>query len=46
LPRAADFTLDVSVGERLPGVIGGHDVAEQLLQVSTGQPQERTPLAA
>ncbi len=44
--RAADLALGVAVGEGLPGVIAGHGVGEQLLQVATGQPQQLGPLAA
>jgi hypothetical protein len=42
----SNFPLGVAVGERLPGMIGGERIAKQLLEVATGQPQMRGPLAA
>jgi hypothetical protein len=41
LLRAADLTLYVPVGQRLAGVIAGHDVPEQFPKVATRQPKKR-----
>jgi hypothetical protein len=39
--RSPDLTVDEAVGERLPGVIEWQGIAQQLLEVATGQPQPR-----
>jgi hypothetical protein len=44
--RAADRDVSVVVRERLAGVIAGHGIAQQVLEVPTGQPQAREPFAA
>jgi hypothetical protein len=44
--RAPGPALGIPVGKRLTRVIVRHDVTEQLLQVTAGQPEEPSPVAA
>ena len=46
LEGPADLPIGIAVGERLARVIAGDDIPEELLEVATGQPEERSPLAA